>query len=200
MKPIAVWFFLLFAGLFANHSVIAEQVDQEISQRVETSNPVEQAEPELPTSSSSGNLLPATDGQWRYSIAFPMLWAPEINGKIRGDERFDFNIAFKDILKNLSFGLMFELYANRGPYGLVYRSNFMRVKDENTRSGLLETRVKTQLNMGVNDLLASFRVHDKVRLVAGVRHVHAKMDLKVRSTISSQDGQQKDQNNRQRYV
>ena len=116
-----------------------------------------------------------------------MLWAPQINGKVRGDEHLDFNIEFKDILESLSFGLMFELYANRGPYGLVYRSNFMRVKDENTRSGLLDTRVKTQLDMGVNDLLASLRVHEKVRLVAGLRHIYARMDLKIRSTIGSED-------------
>ena len=140
-----------------------------------------------PVSSAVGNLLPATDEQWRFSIAFPMLWAPSINGKIRGDEPVDFTIEFKDILDNLSFGLMFELYANKGRYGLVYRSNFMRVKDENSRSGLLDTRIKTELDMGVNDLLASFRVHEKVRLVAGVRNVYAKMDLRLRSTIGSED-------------
>ncbi len=67
----------------------------------------EQTSPTFPTSSASGNLLPATDDQWRYSIAFPMLWAPEIDGKVRGDEHLDFNIGFKDILENLSFSLMF---------------------------------------------------------------------------------------------
>jgi len=131
--------------------------------------------PDLPISSASGNLLPATGDQWRFSIAFPMLWAPTINGKIRGDEPIDFTVDFKDILENLSFGLMFELYANRGPYGLVYRSNYMIVKDENSRSALLDTNIKTELNMGVNDLLASYRVHEKVRLVAGVRNIFAKV-------------------------
>jgi len=42
-----------------------------------------------------------------------MLWAPSIDGKIRGDEPIDFSISFDDILENLSFGIMFELYANR---------------------------------------------------------------------------------------
>jgi len=141
----------------------------------------------LPESSAVGNLLPATDDQWRFSIAFPMLWAPEINGKIRGDEHIDFTIKFKDILEDLSFGLMFELYANKGRFGLVYRSNYMRVEDENSRSGLIETRVGTKLSMGVNDLLASFRVHEKVRLVTGVRNVFAKMDLNIHSSIGSED-------------
>jgi hypothetical protein len=116
-----------------------------------------------------------------------MLWAPSINGKIRGDENIDFTIEFKDVLKNLSFGLMFELYANKGDFGLVYRSNFMRVKDENSTSGLIDRLVETELNMGVNDLLASFRVHEKVRLVTGVRNVYANMDLTINSSIGSED-------------
>ena len=131
----------------------------------------------------SGNPLAAREDEWRFSIAFPMIWTPDIDGKIRGGEQIDFSIGFGDILERLSFGLMFELYANRGPYGLAFRSNFMRVEDESSRSGLLDTRVRTTLDMGVNDLLASFRVHDKVRLVTGVRHVLAKMELDVYSTL-----------------
>jgi hypothetical protein len=131
----------------------------------------------------SGNPLPVRDDQWRFTIAFPMLWMPDIDGKIRGDEPIDFSITFEDILENLSFGIMFELYANRGAFGLALRSNFMQVEDENSRSGLLDTRVRTNLDMGVNDLLASFRVHDKVRLVTGVRHILAKMELDIYSTL-----------------
>ena len=138
-------------------------------------------------SPATGKLLPATDDQWRFAIAFPMLWAPQINGRIRGDEHIDFTIKFKDILEDLSFGMMFELYASKGPFGLVYRSNFMRVEDENSRSGLLETRVKTKMEMGINDLLASFRVHDKVRLVAGVRNIFAKVELNIQSSTGSED-------------
>ena len=63
----------------------------------------------------SGNPLDADADQWRFTIAFPMIWAPEINGKIRGGEQVDFTIEFNDILDKLSFGLMGELYANRGP-------------------------------------------------------------------------------------
>ncbi len=131
----------------------------------------------------SGNPLEARDDQWRFTIAFPMIWAPDIDGEIRGGERIDFTIGFDDILESLSFGLMFELYANRGPYGLALRSNFMRVEDESSQSGLLDTRINTSLDMGVNDLLATFRVHDKVRLVTGVRHVLAKMELDIYSTL-----------------
>ena len=141
----------------------------------------EAVEPMAPA--ESGNPLPKRDDEWRFTIAFPMIWTPDINGKIRGGERIDFTIKFKDILENLSFGLMFELYANKGPYGLAFRTNFMQVEAENSRSGLLDTRVQTNLDMGINDLLASFRVHDKVRLVTGVRHVFAKLDLDIYSTL-----------------
>ena len=133
----------------------------------------------------SGNPLPADENQWRFTIAFPMIWAPDINGKIRGGEPIDFTIEFDDILENLSFGLMGELYANKGPFGLAFRTNFMRVEDENSRSGLIDTRVQTELRMGVNDLLASFRVHEKLRLVTGVRHVFAKLDVDIQSNIGS---------------
>ena len=110
-----------------------------------------------------------------------MLWTPTIDGKIRGGEPIDFSISFNDIIDKLSFGMMFELYANRGPYGFAFRSNFMQVEDENSKSGLLDTRIRTGLDMGVNDLLASFSVHDKVRLVTCVRHVLAKMELDIYS-------------------
>jgi len=142
---------------------------------------------ELSSPPESGNPLPANDDQWRFTIAFPMLWAPDLDGKIRGGEPIDFRVKFDDILEKLSFGLMFELYANRGPYGLAFRTNYMRVEDEASRSGLVDTRIATTLEMGVSDLLASFRVHDKVRLVTGVRNVGAKLELDVFSRLGSQE-------------
>jgi hypothetical protein len=140
----------------------------------------------LPSLADSGNPLP-DDDQWRFTIAFPMLWAPQINGEIRGDEPVDFTIEFKDILENLEFGLMGELYAKKGKYGLIFRTNYMRVEDENSRHGLADTRIKTEMTMGVNDLAASFRVHENVRLVTGVRQVFAKLDLDVLSTIGGSE-------------
>ena len=140
----------------------------------------------LPSLADSGNPLP-DDDQWRFTFAFPMIWAPEINGKIRGDESVDFTITFEDILENLKFGLMGELYANKGKYGLTFRTNYMRVEDENSRHGLADTRIKTEMVMGVNDLAASFRVHENVRLVTGVRQVFAKIELDILSTIGGNE-------------
>lgn len=177
------WYPLVVATLLAfSGSVDAQEVTDDSEAR-----PTELgASSDASTSpAESGNPLPARDDEWRFTIAFPMIWAPDINGKIRGDERVDFTIKFSDILDSLSFGIMFELYANRGPYGLAFRSNYMRVEDEFSRTGLLDTRINTGLDMGVNDLLASFRVHDKVRLVTGVRHVLAKLELDVYSTLGN---------------
>ena len=127
----------------------------------------------------SGNPLPVTEDQWRFSIAFPMLWMPDIDGRIRGEEDIDFNIPFSDILDSLSYGLMFELYANRGPFGLVLRSNLLNTTDEESSSGLVETRVETDLVMGVHDLMASFRVHPDLRLLTGARYIHARVDVSL---------------------
>lgn len=127
--------------------------------------------------SEFGNPLPVDDDQWRYSLAFPMVWAPEINGRIRGDERIDFKIPFSDIIDKLSFGMMFEFYATRGPFGLVFRSNYMETEDEESRSGLVETRVETSLTMGVHDLMAAFRIHPDLHLTTGLRYVHARVDV-----------------------
>lgn len=167
---LAIWLILFLA-------IPASAVSQETEPETYAGAEISPAE--------SGNPLPKREDQWKFTIAFPMVWMPDIDGKIRGGENIDFTISFDDILDSLSFGMMFELYANRGPYGLAFRSNYMRVEDENSRSGLLDTRVETELHMGVNDLLASFRVHDKVRLVTGVRHVFAKLELDIYSTLGN---------------
>jgi hypothetical protein len=80
---------------------------------------------------------------------------------------------------------MGKLYANRGRYGFAFRTNYMRVENEMSRTGLINIRAQTELTMGVNDLLASFQVHDKVRLVTGVRHVFAKLDLDLETSIGN---------------
>jgi len=137
-----------------------------------------------PTRADSGNPLPADDDQWRYTIAFPMIWAPTINGKVRGGPDVDFEITFKDILNDIKFGFMGELYANRGRFGAALRVNYMQVKkEENIDSFLLES-IETDLKMGVNDFLATWWVHENVRLVTGIRHVHATLNLDITTKLS----------------
>jgi len=70
-----------------------------------------------PSPAESGNPLPATDDQWRFTIAFPMIWAPDIDGKIRGDESIDFSTEFRALyrvsdLNNFWFGYRYLQIGN----------------------------------------------------------------------------------------
>ena len=47
-----------------------------------------------------------------------MIWAPDIDGRLRGGERVDFNISFSDILDRLSFG--FDRWGLRFSSGVEY--------------------------------------------------------------------------------
>ncbi len=141
-----------------------------------------------PAAAATGNPMePERDDQWRFTVAFPMLWAPDVNVKIRGDRREDIKITFNDILEGLDFGLMGEFYATRGPFGLAARFNYLDLRGEQSREGLVNTELKLKLVAGVNDLLASWRVHDRVRLMTGVRHVHSEMRLDIISTINGSE-------------
>ena len=143
-----------------------------------------------PLLADSGNPLPADSDQWRFTIAFPMLWAPTINGKVRGDPDLDFEVSFKDILNDLHFGIMGELYANKGRFGAAVRVNYMQVKKENELDGLIFTGFDMDLKMGVNDFLATWKVHDELRLVTGIRHVHAKLDFDIATRFPPETSKQ----------
>lgn len=135
--------------------------------------------------SASGNPLDSSDDAWRFTVAFPMIWAPDIKGKIRGGRHQDFDIPFDQILQSLDFGLMGELYATRGPFGLAFRFNYMDLEANKTpEGGLIQTEVDVDITAGINDLLASWRVHEKVRILTGIRHVHNKVVLNVESRIN----------------
>lgn len=109
-------------------------------------------------------MAPESPEQWRFTLAFPMLWAPDVDVKIRGDRHEDISITFEDILEGLDFGLMGEFYATRGPFGLAARFNYLDLRGEQSQEGLINTNLKLKMTAGVNDLLASWRVHDLVRL------------------------------------
>ncbi len=142
-----------------------------------------------PALAATGNPMePESPDQWQFTLAFPMLWAPDVDVQIRGDRRENFTISFEDILDGLDFGLMGELYATRGDFGLAFRFNYLDLRSEQSREGLIvDTDVELKLTAGVNDLLASWRVHDRVRLLTGVRHVHSTVRLDVASSINGEE-------------
>lgn len=144
----------------------------------------------LDTSNSTSPGVEASAGGWHFTIAFPMIWAPAISGEIEGGgDRIDIKIPFGDIFNDLSFGIMGEVYAQKGPWSFALKVNYMDTEDETVTPGLTSPiwgipiapshRVETSLKMSANDLLVRYQVHDNLMLYTGVRHLYSKMDLDI---------------------
>ena len=108
--------------------------------------------------------------KWDFAIVFPMIWAPEIKGKVEGGgDRIDINVPFDQIVENLNFGLMGDFYATRGKWSYALKLNYLQTKDETVTDGLNspiwgipiapQHKVKTELRMSANDLLVRYQVH-----------------------------------------
>jgi len=50
--------------------------------------------PQTATAATGNPMPPESPDQWRFTLAFPMLWAPDVDVKIRGDRNEDINISF----------------------------------------------------------------------------------------------------------
>ena len=127
---------------------------------------------------------------WNYLVAFPMIWAPSINGEIETDgEKIDIEVPFSDIFDSLNFGLIGELYAQKGNWLYSLRFDYMRVSSKTDTQGLTGPitggvispahRIRTKLQMAANDLLVGYEIYPGVRLLTGVRHIYANADLEV---------------------
>ncbi|MDR8524572.1 hypothetical protein [Shewanella fidelis] len=132
-----------------------------------------------------------TDDEWNYLIAFPMVWAPDISGSITADtERVDIDVPFNDIISNLNFGVIGELYAQKGDWLYSLRINYLRIKSDSNTEGLTGPitggiispghNVETDMHLAVNDFLAGYEVAPGLRLFTGVRHVFSKIDLNIK--------------------
>ncbi len=131
---------------------------------------------------------------WHYLVAFPMIWAPSIQGEIEADsERVDIEVPFENILDNLTFGVIGELYAQKGRWLYSLRVNYLHVRSETRTEGLKgpitggiiapEHSIETDMHMAVNDLLVGYEVYPGLRLLTGVRHVFNQVDLYVRPVV-----------------
>ncbi|WP_019029250.1 hypothetical protein [Colwellia piezophila] len=127
---------------------------------------------------------------WNYLVAFPMIWAPSINGSIDSEgEILDIEIPFSDIFKNLNFGVIGELYAQKGKWLYSLRLDYMHVSSSTDTEGLTGPltggiiapahRIETTIQMAANDLLVGYELYPGLRLLTGVRHIYAKVDLAV---------------------
>lgn len=130
------------------------------------------------------------EDEWNYLIAFPMIWAPNISGAIEGgSERVDIEVPFSDIIDQLSFGLIGELYAQRGDWLYSLRINYLKINSDTQTEGFKGPitggvispghKFETDMHLAVNDLLAGYEVAPGFRLFTGVRHIYNRVDLTV---------------------
>ena len=119
------------------------------------------------------------DDGWRFTLLFPMIWAPDIKGDIRvGGDEYAVRIPFGEKIENLDTGLIGEFYVHRGRWVGGIRLNYMRSKTEETTEGIKipggpilvsPHRVKTTTEEGVGDVILGFRALDNVIVYGGLR-------------------------------
>jgi hypothetical protein len=131
-----------------------------------------------------------SDDGWRFTLLFPMIWAPEIKGDIVvGNDRYTVRIPFDEKIEDLDTGLIGEFYVHKGNWIGGVRLNYMRSKTEETTEGIKipggptlvsPHRVETTTEEGVGDVILGYRVLDSLVVYGGARQFGQKltMDLK----------------------
>ena len=119
------------------------------------------------------------DDGWRFTLLFPMIWAPDIKGDIRvGGDDYAVRIPFDEKIENLDTGLIGEFYVHRGRWVGGIRLNYMRSKTEETTEGIKipggptlvsPHRVETTTEEGIGDVILGFRALDNLIVYGGVR-------------------------------
>lgn len=138
------------------------------------------------------------DEAWRFTLFFPMVWAPSIDGDIKtGEDNVRLSVTFDDIVDNLAFGLMGEAYAHKGPWTLGLKLNYLKTEDETQTEGLSGPifgtpiisphDIKTDLVMSANDLIVGYRVFDNIDIYTGARFFITQLDMAI-SPVSGEAG------------
>ena len=135
--------------------------------------------------------VPADDGDdWRFTLNFPMLWAPDISGEIDVDGQVtDIEIPFGDILDKLSMGFIGEFYLEKGNWGAEFRLMYLQTESDSTVPAvglpglpplLGKHKVTTDSVLYTADLTGSYRIHRNVRLYAGIRRTGTEIDMRIK--------------------
>ncbi len=139
--------------------------------------------------SAPTNLLPPDDNEWRYAIAFPVIWMPAIKGDIdiEGGDKVDIDVSFDDILDKLSAGLMGSLSAVKGNWGVGLSMNYLKVEDETETDGfkgpifglpiVSPHEITTTIHLSTNDLTLPYKVPPSIRLTTGIRHFYTRINM-----------------------
>ncbi len=125
------------------------------------------------------------DDGWRFTVAFPMIWGPSFNGSVDTQSgNLPIEMPLEDVIKDLHAVFLGEFYAEKGRLSAGLRVSYLELQETNTvqPGRLFSTHdVKTDLDMGVVDLLARYRVYDTLRLYAGLRDIRTKMTMDLSS-------------------
>ena len=132
----------------------------------------------------------ANDDNWDFSLLFPMIWAPDINGKIDVDDNvIDVNIPFSDIADSLTMGFLGEFYAQKGRWIYAVKINYLESESESVTDELTlpgfdiplapSYSIITDQVTGTTDLMVGYQAHDSVRLYTGVRTLFTEIDLGI---------------------
>ncbi len=131
--------------------------------------------------------------EFRIVVAFPMLWAPEINLNIETDaDDLEVTIPFKDILTNLGMGFMGEFYLNYKWFGFVAKAMYMDLRPETVSTGFegdlggLDLDIDVGLKMGMYDIGLSWNLWRNLRLftLGRVTQVDVTVELEGNAKIN----------------
>ena len=124
---------------------------------------------------------------WRFTVLFPMVWAPDIEGDIRvGDDRISVSIPFDEKIEDLDTGLIGEFYVHRGNWIGGIKLNYMRSRTEEVTDGIgipggpsliSPHRVETTTEEGTFDLVLGYRVRDRLVVYGGARRFGQKLRI-----------------------
>ena len=130
---------------------------------------------------------------FRAVLAFPMLWAPEINLNIEAGELDDIEVTipFKDILTNLGIGFMGEFYLNYKWFGFVLKGMYMDLRPDTISESLggdiigLDLDVDVGLRMGMYDIGLSWNLWRNLRLFTLGRVTQVDVTVEVEGNVSA---------------
>lgn len=129
--------------------------------------------------------------QWNFIVAFPMIWAPEISGKVAGDcDNINIKIPFEDIVKDLNFGFMGDFYAIKGRWSYALKLTYLQTKEDTTTDELKgptwgitiapQRQIKTDLKLSANDFLVRYDLYKNILAYTGVRYFYTKIDMNIK--------------------
>ncbi|MEM1114730.1 MAG: hypothetical protein AAGI11_22645 [Pseudomonadota bacterium] len=142
-------------------------------------------------------LLPATaqaaaigNDDWRVIVNFPMIWAPDIEGEVTVDGISNgIEIGFSDILENLEFGFIGELWLKKGRWGLGWRSMLLETESKlRTDATGLPGRppvigaheLKIDASLFTSDIVIDYHFNQWLGLYGGLRRSGTEISYRIR--------------------